>query len=141
MRSAPLLFISLLLLSGCQTATLQNASTDAASKKFVAESGKAKIYVYRLSGLAGAIRVEPVFVDGRMLGHNGPGTFLATNVSPGEHTISTTASSISVHSEGGGVYFVQQKMSVWGPTSSVEKVSTADGEHGVASCNQAVALY
>lgn len=142
LRSTPILFISLLLfLSGCQTATLQNAGTDAASKKFVAELGKAKIYVYRLSGLAGVIRVEPVFVDGRMLGHNGPGTFLTLSVSPGQHTVSTTASSISIHGEGGGVYFVKQKMSAWGPTSSVENVSTADGEHGVALCSQAVSLY
>jgi Protein of unknown function (DUF2846) len=131
----------LLGLSGCQTATLQSTSDDAASKSFATEGGKAKIYVCRLSGLAGGARVEPVFIDGRMLGQNGSGTFLVADVSPGHHTVATTASSVVVDTMAGATCFVRQKHSAWGPTSSVEQVTQAEGKQGVASCKRAAALY
>ena len=130
-------------MTGCQTATptLQTASDDAAAKRFTTKGDGAKIYVYRLSGLAGGARIEPVFIDGRMLGQNGSGTFLVADVSPGHHTVATTASSISVDAKAGGTCFVRQKHSAGGPTSSVEPVTAAEGKQGVASCKRAAALY
>ena len=37
--------------------------------------GQATIYIYRLSGLVGDNRGEPVFINGRMLGQNSQRTF------------------------------------------------------------------
>ncbi len=126
--------------AGCQTTTLQSGSSDASAKRFVAEAGKSKVYVYRLSGLAGAARVEAVFLDGRMIGQNGPGTFLVADLPPGRHTISTTASSITVDANVGTPCFVRQKMSSWGPTSYVLRVSNTEGEQGVEACKLAQGL-
>ncbi len=130
-----------MLLCSCQTATLQDEAGDTAAKRFGTQIGKASIYVYRSPGLAGAARIEPVFIDGRMLGQNGPGTFLVTDVEPGRHTVATTASTVTIDASANVAYFVKQEHSAWGPTSSVERVSEGEGKKDIGACKRAAALY
>jgi hypothetical protein len=142
MKSKLLLFCLMVMsLAGCQTAILQGNAADTAAKRFATEIGKAKIYIYRLSRLAGAARIEPVFIDGRMLGQNGSGTFLVADVDAGHHTVATTASMITIDADAGTAYFVKQEHSAWGPTSSVERVTEGEGKKGIRACKLAVALY
>ena len=131
----------LLWTAGCTTATLQSEANDAAAKRFVANGGKARLYVYRLPALAGAIYVEPVFVDGRMLGQNGPSTFLVADVPPGHHTVATAASSVAINAAANTAYFVKQRMSSWGPHCFVERVAEDEGKEEVAKCERAAELY
>lgn len=132
---------SFVTLAGCQTATLQSAADDFAAKRFSTPPGQAIIYVYRLSGLAGAALVEPVLIDGRMLGQNGSGTFLVAHVGAGRHTVATTASSLTVDANVGRAYFVRQKHSAWGPSSSVERVTEEEGKKGVVACERAAGSF
>jgi hypothetical protein len=141
LRSTPLLLPLLLMFAGCQTATLQSTADDGAAKRFSTPPGKATIYVYRLSGLAGGARVEPVFIDGRMPGQNGSGTFLLAHVDAGQHTVATTASSLTIDANAGKAYFVRQKHSAWGPSSSVERVTEEEGKRGVIACERAAGLF
>lgn len=142
MQSKLLVFwLMLMSLAGCQTATLQSDGGDIDAKRFATEPGKAKVYVYRSSGLAGAARIEPVFIDGRMLGQNGSGTFLVTDVDAGHHTVATTASTITINAEVGSTYFVKQEHSAWGPTSALKRVTEGEGRKGVSACKRAVAVY
>jgi Protein of unknown function (DUF2846) len=138
----PSLLVSLLLtLAGCQTATLQSTADDSAAKRFSTPPGQATIYIYRPSALAGGARVEPVFIDGRMLGQNGSGTFLMIHVGAGHHTVATTAHSLTLDADVGKAYFIRQTHSAWGPSSSLARVTEEEGKKGVVACERAAGLF
>lgn len=52
-------------------------------------AGRARIYVWRPSQLFGDSSLTPITVDGRLVGAPSPGTFLALDVDPGLHRVST----------------------------------------------------
>lgn len=121
----------------------ERQSAEAAA--FRAQSGKAAIYVYRRSGFVGGAVAHPVYLDGRILGNNGPGTFLLANVSPGSHVVSAGVTQVELTARPGKVYFVRQTadmtMSGTMHTSSVRLVSPEEGRQGVRECKEAASNF
>lgn len=112
---------------------------------FRARPGKSAIYVYRRSGFVGGGVAHPVYLDGRILGNNGPGTFLLANVSPGSHIVSAGVTQVELTAALGKVYFVRQTadmtMSGTMHTSSVRLVSSEEGRQGVNECKEAASNF
>jgi uncharacterized protein DUF2846 len=121
----------------------QRPSTEGAD--FRAQPAKAAIYVYRRSGFVGGGVAHPVNLDGRILGNNGPGTFLLANVSPGSHIISAGVTQVALTTVPGQTYFVRQTadmtMSGTMHTSSVRLVSPEEGKQGVKECKEAASNF
>jgi hypothetical protein len=139
-----LLASSFFLLASCATVAMapERHSTEAAV--FRAQPGKAAIYVYRRSGLIGGGIAHPVYLDGRILGNNGPGTFLFANISPGSHIVSAGVTQVPLTAEPDRVYFIRQTsdMTMWGVhTSSVHLVSPEEGKRGVKECEEAASNF
>lgn len=121
----------------------EQQSAEAAN--FRTQPGKAAIYVYRRSGVIGSGVAHPAFLDGRILGNNGPGTFLLANVSPGSHIVSAGVTQVELTAEPGEVYFVRQTadltISGTGHTPSVRRVSSEEGKQGVKECKEAASNF
>jgi hypothetical protein len=133
--------LSTCLLVSCATVAMAPERQSPEAANFRAQTGKAAIYVYRRSGFVGGGVAHPVYLDGRVLGNNGPGTFLLANVSPGSHIVSAGVTQVELTAAAGEVYFVRQTadmtMSGTMQTSSVRRVSTQEGKEGVKECKQA----
>ena len=63
------------LLVGCASVPMTSAALDSEAKKFIAEHGKANIYVNR-GGELGRSSVFPTLLDGRIVGSLAPNTYL-----------------------------------------------------------------
>lgn len=113
---------------------LQNASESdhARAASFKPRQGYAGLYVFRPAGIIAAGGVYPAYVDGRVLGNNGSGTFLFTEVPPGHHTVAGTISQASFDASPGNVYFAKQTVGI-GETY-VHMVSSQEGRGGVSKC-------
>jgi hypothetical protein len=133
------------LLVSCATVAMAPEQQSAEAANFRAPSGKTAIYIYRRSGVVGSAVAHPVYLDGRILGNNGPGTFLLANVSPGSHIVSAGVTQVELTAAPGEVYFVRQTadltMSGTGHTSSVRLVSPEEGKQGVKECKEAAANF
>jgi Protein of unknown function (DUF2846) len=117
---------------------------NAGALKFRTEPGKAMIYIYRQRSLVGGGDAYAVYLDGRLLGNNGPGTFLIGTVSPGPHVVSAGVSQTMLTATPGGIYFVRQTgyvgMSGTNNTT-VRLVSSEEGKQGVRECKQAASYF
>ena len=117
----------------------------ASAASFRPAAGEAILYVYRESGFIGSAVAHPVYVDGRILGNNGPGTFLFTSLTSGHHVIGAGVSQVPIDVIPNHVYFIRQSaditMSGTLHTSSVRLVSEDEGRRGVAECKQASAAF
>ncbi len=80
-----------LQLSVCAAAqVVASTASDQQAKAFTPPSGKAAIYVYRNSSVAGfggkAVRLQMI-LDGRMIGYLTTDTYFMVEVDPGEHDL------------------------------------------------------
>jgi len=126
--------------ASCATAPVASEQQNASALEFRAEPGKAMIYIYRQRSPVGGDETYAVYLDGRLLGNNGPGTFLIATVSPGPHVISAGVSQTLVTTTPGAIYFVRQTGYVgMSPTNNttVRLVSLEEGKQGVRGCKQA----
>jgi Protein of unknown function (DUF2846) len=133
------------LLVSCATVAMAPERQSAEAANFRAQPGKAAIYVYRRAGFVGGGVAHPVYLDGRILGNNGPGTFLLASVSPGSHIVSAGVTQVELTVAPGEVYFVRQTadmtMSGTMHTSSVRRVSSEEGKQGVGECKEAASNF
>ena len=134
---------TLMFLSGCAQVPLASAEADAARKRFdQPEEGKAGVYVYRTSGIGGALK-KTVCVDETPLGKTAPNTYFYTEVKPGSHNISTESefgyNSLDFTANAGVNYFFEQyiKMGVFVGGSNLRPVSEAKGKAEVLKCKLA----
>ena len=137
--------LSACLLVSCATVAMAPERQNADAANFRAQPGKAAIYVYRRSGFVGGGVAHPVYLDGRILGNNGPGTFLRASVFPGSHIVSAGVTQLELTAAPGEVYFVRQTadmtMSGTMHTSSVRRVSPEEGKQGVKECKEAASNF
>ncbi len=104
--------VLLALLGGCASAPLASKAADAEAKEFAPVPGKAKIYVYRKTGVLGSAFAFQVAVDGRVLGNLSRATYAVYVGPPGLHMVSSTSpedsSLVEMTTVGGMIYFVEQ---------------------------------
>jgi len=125
-------------LSGCASVPMESIEKDAQAKKFVIDSSKANIYLYRNETFGGAIAM-PVALDGKVAGKTGPKTFFHWQVKPGTHEISSlteNTAKITIDTQAGQNHYVWQevKMGMWTARSVLHEVSPEKGMEGVNEC-------
>lgn len=131
--------ISAFVIVGCTP--LQNASEEQrrSATSFRPRPGYAALYVFRPAGIIAAGGVYPAHVDGRVLGNNGSGTFLFTEIPPGHHTVAGTIAQTSFDAVPGKAYFVKQTVGI--AETYVHIVSEEEGRAGVAKCRQVASNF
>lgn len=127
------------MLVGCTP--LQNAPEEQrhSATSFQPRPGYAALYFYRPAGIIAAGGVYPAHVDGRILGNNGSGTFLFTEIPPGHHTVAGTIAQASFDAEPGKAYFVKQTVGI--AETYVHMVAEEEGRVGVSKCKQIAANF
>jgi hypothetical protein len=126
--------ISAFVIVGCTP--LQNAPEEQRrnATSFRPRPGYAALYVFRPAGIIAAGGVYPAHVDGRILGNNGSGTFLFTEIPPGHHTVAGTIAQASFDAVPGKVYFAKQTVGI--AETYAHMVSDEEGRAGVSKCRQ-----
>ncbi|PYJ68683.1 MAG: hypothetical protein DME75_12525 [Verrucomicrobia bacterium] len=108
-------------------------------------TGKAKIFVYRPGRLLAAGVTHRVFIDGRLLGTNASGTFLAGEIDPGRHALTAGTDQHELNALAGETYYYEQY--VWfgmadpSNATALKQVSASEGRKGVAGCKQAATSF
>jgi hypothetical protein len=77
-------------LVGCTAVVpLASQQDDAAAKRQKVDPHRTLLIVYRENGLMGSAIAYPIFINDRVVGWLGPGTFLTLNLSPGTYSVGT----------------------------------------------------
>ena len=130
-----LLVMFALLVSGCASVPMGDATRDAELKTFKPKSDKAALYVYRNENFGAAIKMT-VLLDGKILGDTAAKTYLYTEVAPGKHRLVSKTENESVldfDAVAGRIYYVWQevKMGLFAARSNLQLVDEKDGQAGV----------
>jgi hypothetical protein len=135
--------LALAYVSGCASVPKAAPELDVAAKSFTPSEGKARIYVVRPKTTVGAAVTLQVSVDGRELGSTSRGTYLMTEVDPGEHIVSSKTLENSdeekVTTEAGRSYFfvIKPRMGLLVARVRLEPVSEAEGRAEVGKAQRA----
>lgn len=137
---APLLVV--LAISGCASVPMGDPKQDAALKAFNVAKDKAGIYVYRNESMGAAVKMD-VSVDGQPIGQTAAKTYFYKEVTPGKHTISSTAENtdtLEVDAKPGTLTFIWQevKMGLLYARNKLHLVSEEEGKKGVQETTLAV---
>ena len=134
-------------LAGCASVPRAAPSLDVEAKSFTPSAGKARLYVVRPSSMVGAAVALHVVVDGRELGSTSRGTYLMTEVEPGEHTIGAktmeNADQEKLAAEAGRSYFfvIRPKMGFFSARVGLTAVSDEDGRKEVEKASRAESAF
>lgn len=134
-------------LSGCASVPKAAPALDVQAKSFTPSSGKARLYVVRPSSLLGSAVALHVVLDGREFGSTSRGTYLMTEVDPGEHTIGSKTLENSAHekvtAEAGRSYFyvIKPAMGLLVARVSLLAVSDAEGRKEVEKATRAQSAF
>ena len=123
------------LVTGCASVPMGDATRDAELKTFRPKSDKAALYVYRNENFGAAIRMT-VLLDGRVLGDTAAKTYLYTEIDPGSHRLVSKAendSTLDFTAVAGRIYYVWQevKMGFIAARSNLQLVDDKTGQEGV----------
>ena len=81
--------ISILFLTGCESAPKASPEEDQSRKAFnLPPEDKAGLYVYRKS-LLGSILKNSLYLNGELIGKTAPNTYFYRELTPGNHILST----------------------------------------------------
>jgi hypothetical protein len=132
---AGLLVVFAVLVSGCASVPMGDATRDAELKTFKPKADKAALYVYRNESMGAAIKMT-VVLDGKVLGDTAAKTYLYTDVEPGNHRLVSKTendSTLDFTAVAGKIYYVWQevKMGLFAARSSLQLVDEKDGQAGV----------
>lgn len=124
-----------LAISGCASVPMGDPKQDAALKAFNVAKDKAGIYVYRNESMGAAVKMD-VSIDGRAIGQTAAKTYFYKEVTPGKHTISSSAENtdtLEVDAKPGTLTFIWQevKMGLLYARNKLHLVSEAEGKKGV----------
>lgn len=133
-----LYFVPLLIalaISGCASVPMGDPKQDAALKAFNVAKDKAGIYVYRNESMGAAVKMD-VSIDGKAIGQTAAKTYFYKEVTPGKHTISSTAENtdtLEVDAKPGTLTFIWQevKMGLLYARNKLHLVSEEEGKKGV----------
>lgn len=128
------LFIALAI-SGCASVPMGDPTQDAALKTFSVAKDKAGIYVYRNESMGAAVKMG-VSIDGQAIGQTAAKTYFYKEVTPGKHTVSSTAENtdtLEVDAKPGTLTFIWQevKMGLLYARNKLHLVSEEEGKKGV----------
>ena len=130
-------------LGGCASVSMGEPAQDAARKQFTAPPpDKAAIYVYRNEMIGTAVKMD-VSIDGQPIGQTVPKTYLYAEVSPGRHTITSSAENtdtVEVNLRPGALAYIWQeiKMGLLSARNQLHVVSEPEGQRGVRESKLAV---
>jgi hypothetical protein len=143
MDSAKLLFAVFVIacagaLTGCASVPTGSLEEDLLAKGLLVRPDKAQIYVYRHETLGFAIPMT-IAIDGRAVGRTVSQTYVAREVDPGIHEVTSYAEDVSgvkVNAEAGKAYYVWQevKIGLWRARSLLHAVDEETGRRGVTEC-------
>jgi hypothetical protein len=128
-------FISVVALAGCATVPMGDSKRDAELKSFTVAQDKAGIYIYRNESIGAAVRMD-IAIDGRTIGQSAAKTYFYKEVSPGKHTVSSSAENtdtLEVDVRPGTLAFIWQevKMGLLYARTKLHLVSEDEGRKGV----------
>lgn len=135
--------VTVLGLAGCASVPMAPTGQDTIGKAFAAQSGKARIYLYRNETFGAAIKM-PVTFDGRTVGQTASKTYFYWDVAPGKHTLASLTENtptVEVQAQADNVYYVWQevKMGAFAARSDLHLVEGDKGKKGVQECKLAQA--
>jgi len=144
-RKFLLLALAVTLFSGCASVPMENKQASNHAKLFPSPSeGSSGLYVYRMSGVGGALKKD-IWVDDKCVGETAPDVFFYEEVEGNkEHKISTESefspNDISLMTESGRNYFIKQyiKMGVFVGGANLEVSTETQGKLDVAQLEMAV---
>jgi hypothetical protein len=124
-----------MLVSGCASVPMGDATRDAELKIFKPKADKAGLYVFRNENFGAAIKMT-VLLDGKILGDTAAKTYLYTDLEPGSHRLISKTENDSVldfTAVAGQLYYVWQevKMGLFAARSNVQLVDEKTGQAGV----------
>jgi hypothetical protein len=127
---------------GCASVPMGDPARNAELKTFKAKDNAASLYVYRNESMGAAVKMS-VKVDGQPLGKTAAKTYLYKELTPGQHTIESSAentSTLTLDAVAGKVYYVWQevKMGVMSARTKLSLVDEQKGQSGVTESNLAV---
>lgn len=130
----------ILLVTACASVKMADKAVSDAKHSFPPPSaGKAGVYIYRNSGVIGALQKKDLWIDGRCLGESAPNVFFYAEVEGNKQHIITTESELStnpleLHFEAGKNYFIHQwlRVGVLASGAYLELVSEDQGKQAVS---------
>lgn len=122
-------------LVGCASVPMGDSKQDAALKTFASKQNVAGLYIYRNESIGGAVRMD-VEVDGKPLGQTAAKTYIYTEVTPGEHSVTSKSENddtLEINAAAGKLYYIWQevKMGVLYARTKLHLVSEDEGKKGV----------
>jgi PBP1b-binding outer membrane lipoprotein LpoB len=124
-----------LVMSGCASVPMASKSADAQAKQFTPVPDKATVYIYRNEVFGSAIKM-PLLIDNMSVGDTASKTYVAKELPPGSHTITSKTekdSSVTIDMVAGQLYYVWQevKMGMFAAGSALHVVDEKKGRAGV----------
>lgn len=131
-----------LAITGCASVPMGDPKQDAELKKFTIAPDQAGIYIYRNESMGASVKMD-VAIDGAPLGQTAANTYLFKQVTPGKHTITSTAEntdSLEVDAKQGTLTYIWQevKMGVLYARNKLHLSSEGEGKKGVQETSLAV---
>jgi hypothetical protein len=135
MKKMLLISVMAFSLVGCASVPMGDAKQDAALKAFSIPADRAGVYIYRNESIGAAVKMD-VAVDGKPIGQTAAKTYLYKEVTPGKHTITSTAEntdSLEVDAKPGSLSYVWQevKMGILYARTKLHLVDETEGKKGV----------
>jgi hypothetical protein len=126
------------LLAGCAAVEEATMQEDLSAKQLTPPAGQSLIYVLRTSSLGYAVGFD-VSIDGQYVGTTGGSTYIFSIVSPGKHTLISSAENDAVlplEVAADSVYYVRQEVSmgIWKARNSLQWLPSALGRHDLMGC-------
>ncbi|MBV9008825.1 MAG: DUF2846 domain-containing protein [Verrucomicrobia bacterium] len=127
---------------GCASVPKASSTEDLQAKTFQTKPGVANLYVYREPGLLlGAAVGWDVNLDGRTLGLLTIGTYIFSEVQPGQHTLSRLQTVKPIRLEAGRNYFFRLAPSLAASETKFVEVPETKGRTAVTKLSRVVTLY
>ena len=130
-----------LLLNGCANVPHASSADDSAAKTFRIKPNVANLYIYRESGLLGAAVGWDVLLDGRTVGVLTSGSYIFSEVQPGQHMLSRLQTAKRVRLEPGRNYFFRIAPSIAASESKFVEVSEQEGRSAVSKLPRLITFY
>lgn len=133
-----------LLITGCASVDMASKQESAKAKEFKQPSpGTAGVYLYRNSGVGGALKKD-LWIDGKCVGESAPNIFFYSEVEGGKtHKLETESefspNALEMMFEAGKNYFIRQyiKLGVFVGGANLEQVPEEQGKKDVMQLEMA----
>lgn len=129
------------MLAGCTTVPHSTLSEDAAAKTFQTKPNVANLYIYRESSFVGAAVGWDVLLDGRTLAVLTTGTYVFTEVEPGQHTLSQLQDVFPIRLDASRNNFIRLEPTLLSSGTRFRQVSEQQGRDEISKLPRVITLY